>query len=155
MREWYVSRIPICKRQQHIFLFEKRKMSKMNVDFSNLRTASQIRAAFEALRLEEDATEQELDNLLSSHRFIDTELKELLQSGQFHLGKCENDVQEMSRRIGYTASLADGVSVKVKQLDLAKVILELKSKYFRTIEQKNKKLRFRVEFTIANSVSMI
>ena len=118
----------------------------MNLDLSNLRTASQIRSAFEALRLEEDATEQDLDNLLSSHRYIDAELKELLQNGQFNLGKCENDVQEMSKRIGYTASLADGVSVKVKQLDLAKVRFFGERSELATLQF----ISFRAECMIAN-----
>ena len=99
-------------------------MSETGIDLASLRTTDEIRAAFEALKVEEDATEAELEDLLSSHRFIEVELKELLQNGQFQLGKLGNDVQEMSKRIGYTASLADGVSAKVKQLDLAKVQLE-------------------------------
>ena len=95
-------------------------MSEQVIELSNLRTAEEIRGAFEALRVEEDKTEAELENLLNSHRYIEVELKELLQNGQFQMGKLENDVQDMSKRIGYTASLADGVSAKVKQLDLAK-----------------------------------
>ena len=95
-------------------------MDDQVIELANLRTAEEIRAAFEALRRQEDQTEAELETLLSSHRFIEVELKELLQNGQFQLGKLENDVQDMSKRIGYTASLADGVSAKVKQLDLAK-----------------------------------
>ena len=54
-------------------------------------------------------------------RFIDAELKELLQSGQLQIGKVQNEAVEMSKSIGFTASLADGVSAKVKQLDLAKI----------------------------------
>ena len=37
------------------------------------------------------------------------------------MGKVENDALDMAKSISITASLADGVSAKVKQLDLAKV----------------------------------
>ena len=94
---------------------------KDSIDFTKLRSLEQIRAAFETLKANEDKTDQELECLLSSHRFIDAELKELLQSGQLQIGKVHNEAVEMSKNIGFTASLADGVSAKVKQLDLAKV----------------------------------
>ena len=96
-------------------------MADFVVDLANLRTLDQIRRAFEALKCNEDKTDEELEHLLSSHRFIDAELKELLQSGQLQMGKVQNEAVEMSKSIGFTASLADGVSAKVKQLDLAKV----------------------------------
>ena len=96
-------------------------MAEQAVDLANLRTLEEIRKAFETLKCNEDQTDKELETLLSSHRFIDAELKELLQSGQLQMGKVQNEAVEMSKSIGFTASLADGVSAKVKQLDLAKV----------------------------------
>lgn len=88
---------------------------------ANLRTLEEIRAAFETLKCEEDKTEQDLEDLLASHRYIEAELKELLQTGQVHMTKVQNEAVDMAKSIGFTASLADGVSAKVKQLDLAKV----------------------------------
>ena len=57
-------------------------MAEQVVDLANLRTLEEIRKAFETLKCNEDQTDKELETLLSSHRFIDAELKELLQSGQ-------------------------------------------------------------------------
>ncbi len=91
------------------------------VDFASLRTLDEIRNAFEALKCEEDNKDQELEQLLHSNHFIEAELKELLQSGQLQMGKVTNETLEMAKGIGFTASLADGVSAKVKQLDLTKV----------------------------------
>ena len=90
------------------------------VDISSVRTLDQIREAFELLKENEESTDRELQTLLSSHRFIEAELKELLQSGQLQIGKVQNEAMDMTKNITFTASLADGVSAKVKQLDLAK-----------------------------------
>ena len=98
-------------------------MSEQAIDFSKLRTLDEIREAFDKLKCEEDRTEQELESILASHKKIENELKELVQCGQYEMGKVENDAVDMAKSIGFTASLADGVSAKVKQLDLAKVRL--------------------------------
>ena len=98
-------------------------MSEQVIDFSKLRTLDEIREAFDKLKCEEDRTEQELESILASHKKIENELKELVQCGQYEMGKVENDAVDMAKSIGFTASLADGVSAKVKQLDLAKVSL--------------------------------
>ena len=67
------------------------------------------------------SSNMELEVILNSHKKIENELKELVQCGQYEMGKVENDALDMAKNIGFTASLADGVSAKVKQLDLAKV----------------------------------
>ena len=74
-------------------------MAEQAVDLANLRTLEEIRKAFETLKCNEDQTDKELETLLSSHRFIDAELKELLQSGQLQMGKVQNEAVEMSKSI--------------------------------------------------------
>ena len=98
------------------------------IDFSKLRTLDEIRAAFDKLKCEEDRTEKDLESILASHKKIENELKELVQCGQYEMGKVENDALDMAKSISITASLADGVSAKVKQLDLAKVNMRKISK---------------------------
>ena len=99
------------------------------IDFSKLRTLDEIRAAFDKLKFEEDRTEKDLESILASHKKIENELKELVQCGQYEIGKVENDALDMAKSISITASLADGVSAKVKQLDLAKVNMKKKNMY--------------------------
>ena len=107
------------------------------IDFSKLRTLDEIRAAFDKLKCEEDRTEKDLESILASHKKIENELKELVQCGQYEMGKVENDALDMAKSISITASLADGVSAKVKQLDLAKVNMRKISKLFNIILTEN------------------
>ena len=53
------------------------------IDFSKLRTLEEIRAAFDKLKCEEDRTEKDLESILASHKKIESELKELVQCGQY------------------------------------------------------------------------
>ena len=45
-------------------------MAEQVVDLTNLRTLDEIRKAFETLKCNEDKTDEELENLLSSHRLF-------------------------------------------------------------------------------------
>ena len=45
-------------------------MAEQVVDLTNLRTLDEIRKAFETLKCNEDKTDEELENLLSSHRLL-------------------------------------------------------------------------------------
>jgi high-affinity nickel permease len=63
-------------------------MAEQAVDLANLRTWEEIRKAFETLKCNEDQTDKELETLLSSHRFIDAELKEYYNLVNFRWEKC-------------------------------------------------------------------
>lgn len=92
----------------------------LNIDLNALRTIDEIKDAFDLLKDEEDRVEQELEEILSTQGQLETQLRVLAQSATPQLSSVEHDAQKLATVIGHTASLADGVSAKVKQLDLAK-----------------------------------
>ena len=63
----------IHKRRKYKVLhcnLDKTVMAEQVVDLTNLRTLDEIRKAFETLKCNEDKTDEELENLLSSHRLL-------------------------------------------------------------------------------------
>ena len=93
-----------------------------NTTFTSLRSLDEIRAAYEQLKIEEDENELELEGILSRHLGLETEVRNLIEASTHSLAQAEKDSVETTKTISYTATLADGVSAKVKQLDLAKVM---------------------------------
>lgn len=66
--------------------------------------------------------ESELSELLNEHVDLETRLRQL-STFVPDLRLAKTDAEKLTSAIACTAKLAEGVSVKVKQLDLAKVIV--------------------------------
>jgi hypothetical protein len=72
-------------REIEVFKSEIMANHQITVDFANLRTLDQIQSAYETLKIEEDRTEQDLETLLFSHRFIEVRFSIiLLEYGTHH-----------------------------------------------------------------------
>jgi hypothetical protein len=65
-------------REIEVFKSEIMANHQITVDFANLRTLDQIQSAYETLKIEEDRTEQDLETLLFSHRFIEVRFSIIL-----------------------------------------------------------------------------
>ncbi len=64
--------------------------------------------------------DSELESLLSRQVYLESRLRSLSSSSQA-LQSTGADAEKLASVISFTAGLAEGVSIKVKQLDLAKV----------------------------------
>ena len=97
--------------------FDSRQKSSVNL--SSIRTMEEIKAAFEQLQKEEDEVARETQMIISQQGQLQAQLRSLSQ----YAPKMENaakDAGKLADVIGSTATLADRVSAKVKQLDIAK-----------------------------------
>lgn len=65
--------------------------------------------------------DKELEDLLSSQAKLEIKLRSLSASALPRLKSSQSDAAKLASVIAFTAKLAEGVSVKVKQLDEAKV----------------------------------
>ena len=96
------------------------------LDVSSLRTPDQIAAAFAALAKEEDDVNEELHALLSQQSLLEQRLRGLSSTTPQMLHSASGDARKLGKVIDFTAKLAEGVAVKVRQLDLAKVRIRVK-----------------------------
>ena len=97
--------------------FDNRQKSSVNL--LSIRTMEEIKAAFEQLQKEEDEVARETQMIISQQGQLQAQLRSLSQ----YAPKMENaarDAGKLADVIGSTATLADRVSAKVKQLDIAK-----------------------------------
>ncbi len=97
------------------------KSSSSKETFASLRSLDEIRLAYEQLKVEEDQNEKELEAILSRHLGLESDVRDLMEASNSTLTQAEKNAVDTTKTISYTATLADGVSAKVKQLDLAKV----------------------------------
>ena len=89
------------------------------VDLSSIRTLDEIKAAYEQLQREEEDVARETEFILSQQGQLQAQLKSLSQwAGKLDIAA--SDASRLADVIGSTATLADRVSAKVKQLDTAK-----------------------------------
>ena len=89
----------------------------MNINaLSNL---DEVGAAYKQLTVEEDAVNGRLQDLLSRQVELEAKLRTLSSSART-LTTAKADADKLGNVIGFTARLAEGVSVKVRQLDRAK-----------------------------------
>ena len=89
------------------------------VNLSSIRTLDEIKAAYEQLQKEEEEVARETELILSQQGNLQAQLKSLSQwAGKLDIAA--SDASRLSDVIGSTATLADRVSAKVKQLDTAK-----------------------------------
>ncbi len=91
------------------------------LDISALRTADQIQEAFAALAAEEEVVDVELEELLAHQVHLEHRLRGLASSTPQMLHSVAGDAKKLAKVVDHTAKLAEGVAVKVRQLDLAKV----------------------------------
>ena len=89
------------------------------VNLSSIRSPEEIKAAFEQLQKEEENVARETEFILSQQGQLQAQLKSLSQwAGKMDIAA--SDAARLADVIGSTATLADRVSAKVKQLDTAK-----------------------------------
>ena len=89
------------------------------VNLSSIRTLDEIKAAYEQLQKEEEDVARETELILSQQGQLHAQLKSLSQwAGKLDIAA--SDATRLADVIGSTATLADRVSAKVKQLDTAK-----------------------------------
>ena len=89
------------------------------VNLSSIRTLDEIKAAYEQLQKEEDEVARETNLILSQQGQLQTQLKSLAQWAT-KMDIAAAGAGKLAGVIGNTATLADRVSAKVKQLDIAK-----------------------------------
>jgi hypothetical protein len=92
---------------------------RARLDLSALGSEQEMEAAFLALEVEEAAVGEELASVLDRQVRLDTRLRGVLAMAP-RLREVAGDSEELSRLVGHTAGLAERVSAKVRQLDLAK-----------------------------------
>ena len=93
--------------------------SRSAVNLSSIRTLDEIKAAYEQLRKDEHEVAKETHLILSQQTQLDVQLQSLSQWTP-KLNAASGDAETLACVIGTTAALADRVSAKVKQLDIAK-----------------------------------
>ena len=123
------------------------------LDVSSLRTPDQIAAAFAALAKEEDDVNEELHALLSQQSLLEQRLRGLSSSTPQMLHTASGDAKKLGKVIDFTAKLAEGVAVKVRQLDLAKVRNVSYRQSPSIIRKGVKSLRFRAASATARTAS--
>ncbi|NXJ10091.1 COG4 protein, partial [Odontophorus gujanensis] len=84
-----------------------------------LTELSELEAAYSRLCEEESAVQKELDALLEQQGTIESKMVALQRMGP-NLQLIEGDAQQLAGMITFTCNLAENVSSKVRQLDLAK-----------------------------------
>lgn len=90
-----------------------------DLDVNALKNIDDVRAAFEQLCREEESVSEDLDRILSKQTGLHTRLKSVTALTP-QLGDVKGEGQKLSGLISHTALLAERVSAKVRQLDLAK-----------------------------------
>ena len=75
---------------------------------------------------EEDDVNEELHALLSQQSLLEQRLRGLSSTTPQMLHSASGDARKLGKVIDFTAKLAEGVAVKVRQLDLAKVRIRVK-----------------------------
>ena len=94
-------------------------MTKANVDVNSLTSLEDIQAAYDALSTEEETVVEELDSIVSSGFNLDQRLVTIANMVP-DLDRVSEDCSQLDQRISVTCGLAEKVSFKVRQLDLAK-----------------------------------
>ena len=94
-------------------------MTKANVDVNSLTSLEDIQAAYDALSTEEETVVEELDSIVSSGFNLDQRLVTIANMVP-DLDRVSGDCSQLDQRISVTCGLAEKVSFKVRQLDLAK-----------------------------------
>ena len=94
-------------------------MSKGSIDIHSLTSLDDIQAAYDALTLEEETVVQELDEIVTSGARLDQRLVSIAKLSP-QLDTVSEDCEQLDQLIAYTCGLAEKVSFKVRQLDLAK-----------------------------------
>ena len=93
-------------------------------DPDSLRNADEIKSAFRHLSAQEAEVDAELEELLSRQSGLEARLRQLSASAsapRIRTGAVQSEARKLGSVISFTAGLAEGVSAKVRQLDLAKV----------------------------------
>ncbi|KAM4614164.1 conserved oligomeric Golgi complex subunit 4 [Discoglossus pictus] len=85
----------------------------------SLTDLQELEEAYERLCAEEKQVETELEVLLSQQSTVENKMQALQRMGP-NLQLIEGDAQQLSGMITFTCNLAENVSSKVRQLDLAK-----------------------------------
>uniref|UniRef100_A0A7N4Q0Z4 Conserved oligomeric Golgi complex subunit 4 n=1 Tax=Sarcophilus harrisii TaxID=9305 RepID=A0A7N4Q0Z4_SARHA len=94
--------------------------SELSAEFiRSLTELQELEAAYERLCNEEKVVEEELDALLEQQSTIENKMITLHRMGP-NLQLIEGDAKQLAGMITFTCSLAENVSSKVRQLDLAK-----------------------------------
>uniref|UniRef100_A0A9L0TBJ1 Component of oligomeric golgi complex 4 n=1 Tax=Equus caballus TaxID=9796 RepID=A0A9L0TBJ1_HORSE len=86
----------------------------------SLTELQELEAVYERLCGEEKVVERELDALLEQQNTIESKMVTLHRMGP-NLQLIEGDAKQLAGMITFTCNLAENVSSKVRQLDLAKV----------------------------------
>uniref|UniRef100_A0A8C5F0Y8 Component of oligomeric golgi complex 4 n=2 Tax=Gopherus evgoodei TaxID=1825980 RepID=A0A8C5F0Y8_9SAUR len=86
----------------------------------SLTDLPELEAAYSRLCGEEKGVEEELEALLEQQSTIESKMVTLHRLGP-NLQLIEGDARQLSGMITFTCNLAENVSSKVRQLDLAKV----------------------------------
>ncbi|KAM6981071.1 conserved oligomeric Golgi complex subunit 4 [Aplochiton taeniatus] len=103
--------------------FDSASLSSVNMEtISALTELEDLERVYQQLCVEEKEVEIELDKLVGQQGNIDTKLVTLHRMGP-NLQLIEGDASQLSGMITFTCSLAENVSSKVRQLDLAKTRL--------------------------------
>ncbi|XP_035399268.1 conserved oligomeric Golgi complex subunit 4 [Cygnus atratus] len=84
-----------------------------------LTELGELQAAYGRLCREEQAVQEELDALMEQQSVVENKMVALQRMGP-NLQLIEGDAQQLAGMIAFTCSLAENVSSKVRQLDLAK-----------------------------------
>jgi len=89
------------------------------VNVNSLRNIDEMKDAFNLLCLEEERVNSELDTILSNQVGLETRLRGITKIAP-KLGEVRGDAEQLASLISFTATLAENVSAKVRQLDTAK-----------------------------------
>ena len=90
-----------------------------SIDVNSLSSLEDIQSALDALTAEEEEVSHHLDNIVSSGTRLDQKLVRISDLAP-QLSRVSSDCQELDGLISFTSGLAEKVSFKVRQLDLAK-----------------------------------
>ncbi|KAG8437298.1 hypothetical protein GDO86_008124 [Hymenochirus boettgeri] len=94
--------------------------SVMSMEYlRSLTDLQELKEAYSKLCIEEKKVETELDKLLGQQSVVENKMLALQRMGP-NLQLIEGDAQQLSGMITFTCNLAENVSSKVRQLDLAK-----------------------------------
>jgi len=92
---------------------------KAELDVNSLVSPEEIQAAYDALSLEEEAVVASLDQILANQVNLDQRLAGIISLAP-QLETVSADSTQLHQLISFTCGLAEKVSCKVRQLDLAK-----------------------------------
>ena len=94
-------------------------MSKVCVDVNSLTSLEDIQAAYDALSVEEESVVEDLDSIVAGGADLDQRLATVTALAP-QLDNVGDDCKQLDKLIFFTCGLAEKVSFKVRQLDLAK-----------------------------------